>query len=304
MSSRRALWLLAVLGAVSIAGGGYWWQRQRQEAAELVRRTLQDVEAELARSPRDRGALGDLIRRLGKLPDANRERTLVRAQARVRLAQNPTNPTVAWDLLSALAEALDAEPEDLWLGAGILARRHALSGNREDARRARSLAQRHYELTAEPRSLLLAWQSAHRAGDGEEEVRLALRLVEGHPDSLEAEMLSTWGTYFAEESAGRATLGELRELEIRFTEVPLELEIMLVMGLLETREDGDYGAAVDRVQRLLPDYSAIVDLRYYAAVVDHLGGRIDQRNAHLDWLLGAAPDDPRRERWRNLRRDR
>jgi hypothetical protein len=285
-----------------MAGGGYWWQHQGQQAAELVRGTLLDVEAELGRSPRDRSALGRLILRLSKLPDADREPNLVRAQARIRLAQNRLME--AWDLLSGLAEALDAEPGDLWLGAGIVARRHALSGKKEEARLARSLAERHYELSGEPRSLLRAWQGAHRAGDREEELRLAGQLLEGHPDSLEAELLSTWGNYFAEEPAGRATLGELLELEIRFAEVPLELEIMLVMGLLETQEEGDQGAASDRVQRLLPDYSAIVDLRYYAAVVDHLGGRIDQRNAHLDWLLEAAPDDSRQERWRRLRRGR
>ena len=307
MTHRRALGLLIALLLVVAAAGVFWLQQQRQEAAETVRRTLEQVDGELARTPLDRSALGDLLRRLLELPDAGRLPTVTRARARIRLAQEQL--VEAWDLMGPLAQALEPDPVDLLLGARILTRRNAMNGDRGDARRAQGLAERHCELTGEPASLLLAWQVAHRAGDTSEEQRLAGQLVDQAPGSLEAELVSGWYGFLAQGGAQRVTMSDLRDLEIRFGgspggEVPLELEILLAVGLLQTEEEEDLGEAVDRISFLLRNYQAVVDLRHYAAVADYARGEVGSRNAHLDWLLQNAPQDPRRPQWQQLRQVR
>ena len=302
MTQRRSVRLLVAVVVLAVLAGAYGIMSQRQEAAEELRQVLAEVDAQLAVASPDGSTLGALIRRLNNLPDADRNPELIRARARVRLAQGRFNQ--AWELQAGLAEPVDAEAEDLWLGAQILARRHALGGNTNDARRAGSLAERHHGLTAQAGSLLLAWQCFHRAGDLEEERRLAGLLVEEHPNSLEVELLRAWSAALFEDQAQRPTLQVLRDLEIRFDETPVELEILMIVGLLETRDERDLGESVDRLQRLLVSHSAVVDLRHYAAVAAYLRGDVNTRNSHLDWLLEKAPQDPRRPRWTALRQSR
>ena len=308
MTGRRSLGLVIGLLLMAAAAGVFWLRQQQQEAAETVRRTLEQVEGELARTPLDRSALGDVLRRLRELPDADQLRLVTRARARIRLAQDRL--VEAWELLGPLAQAVEPDPEDLWLGARILTRRNALNGDRGDARLAQGLAERHYQLTGEPASLLLAWQAAHRAGDTAEERRLASQLVDRAPGTLQAELVTSWYVFLDEDGHERITMSDLRDMEISFGqspggEVPLELEILLAVGLLRTEEEQDLREAVDRLSFLLPNYQAVVDLRDYAAVADQVRGDVGSRNNHLDWLLENAPQDhPRRALWQQLRRIR
>lgn len=301
MTQQRSVRLLVALVVLVALAGAYWVLRGKQQASQELRRVLLDVDAQLAQ-PLDGSSLGALVLRLNNLPDADRNPQLIRVRARIRLAQGRFDR--AWEIQAGLAEAVDAEAEDLWLGAQILARRHALGGNTDDARRAGSLAERHHGQTSQPGSLLLAWQCFHRAGDLQEERRLAGQLVADHPDSLEVELLRAWSAALFEDQAQRPTLQALRDLEIRFDQTPVELEILMIVGLLESQDEIDLGESVDRLQRLLESHQAVVDLRHYAAVAAYLQGEVNTRNAHLDWLLQNAPQDPRRPRWTELRRFR
>ncbi len=93
-------------------------------------------------------------------------------------------------------------------------------------------------------------------------------------------------------------------LEIRVDQTPVELEILMIVGLLESQDEIDLRESVDRLQRLLESHQAVVDLRHYAAIAAYLQGEVNTRNSHLDWLLQNAPQDPRRPRWTELRRSR
>lgn len=278
-------------GLVVVAGVGFWWWQQSRAAGAAVQSVLQETEAELARTQVDRDALGRLRLRLLELPDADSDPDVVRALARVLTATGRF--AEAWDRLSALAVAPDAEAMDLQLGADILRRVHALNGDLEDARQARALAQRHHDLTSDPASLLLAWQLAHRSLDGAEEARLRDQLLQEHPASLETELVTTWGAFFAPDGAERVPMDRLVQLENRFERVPLELDIMLIVALLQRSQDeADLGAAVDRAAALLPENQAIPDLRYYSAIIALLRGDQQAHDAHRDWLLKNAPNHP------------
>ena len=114
MTQRRSMRLVFALVVLAALAGGYWIMDQRQQAAEELRQVLAEVEAQLAVASQDRSSLGALLLRLNNLPDADRNPELIRVRARVRLTQGQFD--AAWDLQAGLAEAIDAEAEDLWLG--------------------------------------------------------------------------------------------------------------------------------------------------------------------------------------------
>lgn len=296
--------LLIVGALLLLAGGGFAWQQlqQRRAAAEQRRQLLADVDQALQQEAPDASELAALKLALERLPDHQSDRAAVLARARIERARQ--RDQVAWEVL-APSTGVDAGAAELRLGAELLLRLHARSGQREQARQARDLARRAYALSHDAADLLLQWQAEHRTGAAAEEEATQKQLLADHANSKEARLCAALQLEGLE-----ALAGEVRELMLEFVEPPVELGMARAVVLIR---EGDLAGAGDLLERLADQASALVDVRHLGAVQCHAVAAdqqqplevrhraLERRNAHLNFCLEhAAADDPRRQQWQDM----
>lgn len=302
------LWIpvFAVLLIVAVGVGFYSW-RQSSTREDLVSARLAALAIELERTPTDRQSLQnevrplrELIQRFGPRPD------LVGALAQAELALG--RPHQALDALKAIDVERSRDPAIPAVAARALAALQAVSGKPDEAAEAAVLAERSHHLKEDPALLMLAWQSAVRAGRPSEAARLAEELLEHHGDSVPGRLVAALLEFeqAAPEQARAAALrARLQALELEFPVPPPELSYALATFQIEQhlQSDPPQGesellSAHARLKSALDQYPAYVAGRSAMAVACHTLGRQPERDSHLRWLLSNAPqDDGRREQW-------
>jgi hypothetical protein len=285
--------LIVVIAIAAAVGGGYYVYERTQRAAE-IEALLAAVETELGRKDLDRSELTRLARRVTAHPASTVAPPLIRARARLQLRLDQLQD--AWETQSLLAlDPERAEPADLLLGARILERLHATRGAAGNAAQAMGLAQRHYDRTGEPGSLLLAWQCATRAQQQPDAERIAARLASEHPRSWEARVVAALGAFDPAANDARSVLETLaREAPT----VPEELDLALALVELQR---GNLAGGASLLDGVLERFPVSVEARVLRAGVRHERGDLAGRDADLRRALElAAPDDERRARWQAM----
>lgn len=302
--------LLAAIAIVAVAAGGaaLWfisWSKRTEEDKHLAE-LCGEVVKETTRTPVDVEACGALLQRLSRDPRRDDDPRLVRGRVELMLLLGkPTQQ--AWEVLEPLVTSADAGPEDLLLGARIMERRHAETGQASLAFRGALLAEEHFKATRKPESLLMAWLLAFRAEDKNTQARLAGTLAREFAESPSARLVAAleifYKGYLRDRSLDKGALQTLAGLDRELDTAPPELTTALaardIEGTLEQVQ-----AALDRLEALTKTYRSSILARELLAVgyvkLRTVQG-CEQSLFHLDWLLKNHPDKPAADFWRNLR---
>jgi hypothetical protein len=257
----------AALAAIAVLGGGsvgFLLWRQHQD--ELRRRQELAASVAAALAGNDRDELRSLLRRVAASRDESDSGELALAQGRLLLALGQERK--AWDAVEVAATTPGASPEARLVGARILSRIHARTGERRFGDQARGLAEQHARATGDPASLFLSWQLAFRTADVEAFAGLRQELVTAHGDTLEGRTAKAIGGALAgllatqfglppesdalvSAAAGDDARARLARLTVelqgaapiateplvalieRWDEAPEELEIVLANGIIQ-----------------------------------------------------------------------
>ena len=312
MSQRSSSFVvpLSAVGALLVLGGG--WAafahfRGQAALAEARQAALLAVDAAVAVRPADLDELGRCMASLRRLPDADTDRELRFAAARVELARDRAE--IAEELCVSLAAEPAATVADQRLAARVLLRRHEADLGDAAAgalRTAQQYSERAHAAERLPGDLFRAWLAAMRAEQFEVGKQFADQLQQLHPDSAE------WR--FVEVARGGArALGVAGVEGCRdgLDDLPAEHGAMLAGAQLEA---GLLPAAVASADAGLARAPGLVVVRRIAAVAYHtcvLGSpagsddRADwvrRRDAQLDWLVRQTGlDDTQRAKLREMR---
>lgn len=297
--------VLITVGLLVLAAGALVVQRLRQgaERSAEIAQLLDDVATEVKKDSPDGSELSRLKLRIEKLPEHATDRALILALTRIEIARGRDN--AGWELIAPYAAVGDASLAELRIGADLLLRLHARSGDRTQARRARELARRAYALSHDPGDLLVAWQAAHRiaaTADAQETFEL---LRTEHKDSREERLCDLIESPPPDDQFG----ARVHELEAEFKDEPIELGLARAVLLLK---QGDQVAARTLLDELASRASALLDVRHLCAIAYHMAAASPdlpeaerqsartRRDAHLHFCLEHGPDDPRRAQWQQL----
>lgn len=307
MSSR----LIGALIAILVLGGGsiaFIVLRAQSERADRVADVLRAVDAELA-SSHDPESLRLVLRQIRNVRAEDPDTALRIAEARVLLELGRTQE--AWDSVRPLATAPGAADDALRVGALVLTRLHAESGDVATARQALAMADEHARRTGSSASRFLAWQLAYRAGDigafaalsteivdSEEQpfadaVRAAVGPMAGaladriglDRDELKSTAEGDAGSLatamaLAEEPPARAA--EIDDLDARFEGGVPELEVVAATRVLE-----EYGAMSPEEARGARAESLLRDaLRRINVVLDRYPASVEARHVAVVALIG------------------
>lgn len=301
---------LSVVGALLVLGGG--WAafahfRGQAALAEARQAALQAVDAAVAVRPADLDELGRCMASLRKLPDADTDRELRCAAARVELARDRAE--IAEELCGSLAAEPAATVAEQRLAARILLRRHEADLGDAAAgalRTALQYSERAYAADRLPGDLFRAWLAAMRAEQFEDGKRFAEQLQQQHQDSAE------WRFVDVANGGARAS-GVVRVEACRdgLSDLPGEHGAMLAGAQLEV---GQLPLAVASADLALARAPGLVVVRRIAAVAYHtcvLGSPADgadradwvrRRDVQLDWLeRQPRVDDLQRAKLREMR---
>lgn len=291
--SGRRLAIGAVVLVVLAAGAAVFALLRQRAATE---RAIQELAAETAAATHvaepQREVLVGLLRRIEQRPEMSTDVRLV--HSRVRLLLDLQRPQAAWDAVAPLAMAPGAAARDLELGAEALALSYAIRGNADDALRAVDLARRSHQATGHLPPLFLAWQAATWVGVGDTAAALASELRERHAGTSEARLAELYASLdFEQPRAAAAAIEELQEA------LPRSAEASFLLALVRLHSDvgRERERGIDDLQQVLAQVPAYRDARILAVAAHEMQGRQAQRDAHLQWLLTNAPDDPRRAVW-------
>lgn len=307
---KRGLMLAAIGVGVVAAGvaaaGFYSWSKDAAEEQRLAE-LYQGVVAETGRRPVDVQACQALLLKLTRDPRGDDDPRLIRGRAELMLLLGkPTQQ--AWDVLEVLVTGLDAMPEDLLLGARILERRHAETGQASQAFLAAQLAEQHFQRTGEAESLLMAWLLSFRAEDQDGAARFASTLASEFADSVSTRLVAAlagfYGSYLGNarrvDEVAVQTLAALdREVETSPPELTIALAAKDIWGSIE-----QVHSALDRLDALVKSYGSSILARELLALGYAKLRTVDgfeQSLFHLGWLLKNHPDNQAAELWRNLR---
>lgn len=303
--------LLAAIGVVAVAGGGaaLWfvsWSNRTAEEKHLAA-LCSEVAGEIRRTPVDLEACRALWEKLGREPGRNHDPRLVRGRVELMLLLGkPTQQ--AWDVLEPVVTRQDAGPEDLLLGARVLERRHAETGDVSLAFRGSLLVKQHFDATGNVESLLMAWLLAFRAGDKQTTSRLASLMAAEFADSVPARLVAGLTAFFDSylgrpRGVDKEALTTLAALDRDVEAAPPELTIALAVGNIDGTLE-QVQAALDRLEDLTKSYRSSILARELLALgyvkLRTVQG-CEQSLFHLDWLLKNHPDEPAADLWRNLR---
>jgi hypothetical protein len=278
---------------------------QRAVRAQL----LEDVRTAVAQESPDGSELSRLVTRIQAQPEAQSDRALVLALARIELCRGRYDR--AWEHIMPFATGGGASPEELRFAAELQLHRHAAgvkdARGTETLRQVVAAAEAAHASSHEPDDLLLAWQAAVRARDAAEAERLAASLQREHDGSAAAAL-----TVLAKAFDPAQPAAPLDELAGRFRGPLPELDVMRALA----RVNGDARGAATLLEPLLRRAPALVEVRAAAAATWHVlafqaaddaerSRLLAQRDAHLQWLLdNAPPDDARLAAWTRLRTER
>jgi len=189
--------MLGAIAAIVVLGGGgvaFVVLRAAAEAGQARADLIRAVDVELGTNVPDRDELGRLVKELKRAIDADPHAELIRALARVQRALG--RAAEAWATIEAAATQPGSPPEDVLVGAQVLADLHAETGELARGQQARGLARTAFELDGRPGSAFLAWQCAYRTDDVEAWIELDEALAR-QPDSLEARTARVLGHHLA-----------------------------------------------------------------------------------------------------------
>lgn len=301
--------LLAATGVLVVAVGltaGWFYSWSKKTAAKQRLADLhQEVMTETSRRPVDVEACRSLLRKLTRAPGRADPR-LVRGRAELMLLLDmPTQQ--ALDVLEMQLTGSDATPEDRLLGARILERRHAETGEASQAFRGARLAEQHCRDTGQPGSLRTAWLLSFRAGDEDGMARIETTLANDFGGSVPARLVAAlsgfYRGYLRNRAVDEATVRKLAALDREIESAPPELTIALasrdIDGSIEQVQ-----SALDRLEALVKSYRSSVLARELLAIGHAKLRTVDgceQSLFHLDWLLNNHPENGAVEVWRNLR---
>lgn len=294
MSQRSPSYVVPVsaVGALLVLGGG--WAafahfRGQAALAEARQAALLAVDAAVAVRPADLDELGRCMASLRKLPDADTDRELRFAAARVELARDRAE--LAEELCVSLAAEPAATVAEQRLAARILLRRHEADLGDAAAGVLRTVQQYSERAHAEdrrPGDLFRAWLAAMRAEQFEVGKRLADELQQQHPDSAE------WRFVDVARGGARALgVAGVEACRDGLDDLPAEYSAMLAGAQLEA---GLLPAAVATADAGLARAPGLVVVRRIAAVAYHScvlgspsggadrGDWVRRRDAQLDWL--------------------
>lgn len=294
--ARTGVWI--AIGLLVLAVAALVVQRLRQDAARSaeIAQLLQDVDAEVQKDKPDGSELGRLKLRLEKLPEHATDRALTLALARIERARGRDND--AWQLVATQAAVGDASLPELRLGADLLLRLHARSGERPKARQARDLALRAYAQSNQPEDLLLAALAAHRIGSSDEEAESSAQLHSQHGDSKEARLCD-----LISKPPDAQFANEVQALQGAFRDEPIELGVAAGILLLQREDPVGARLQLDQVASQAP---ALLDVRYWSGIAcqavaaspqlsdDERQRAVVQRDAHLHYCLEHGIDEDRR----------
>lgn len=307
---RAGRWVAAVLVVVALGAHAYGQFRASARQAEARAALLASIDREIKATPVDGSELSRLVVQLQKLPDHETASDLLAAFARIELARD--RPERALALFGNRASAPGASPAEQGLGAEILLRVQESGAHDATAtgllRQAVAFAQAAYEASGDPGDLLRAWQAASRLGDDPAAKDVAARLVERHGGSPAARLVQLAASF---DPANAAAVAALRT---EFARVPVELEAMHVLAVLQSTALEDAAAAAEA---LLLRGAGVLAARWAAALVFQAcaltyaegsaerGSWVARRDTQLDWLLAnSPPGDVRRGTWNDLRNRR
>lgn len=304
---------LSALGALLLLGGG--WAafahfRDRAASAEARSAALQAIDAATGKRPADFDELGRCMAALRKLPEADTDRTLLLAAARVELARDRAE--VAEQLAATLAAEPGATVAEQRLVARILLRRHEADlgeGAAGALRQAQQYSERAHAADHLPGDLFRAWLAAMRAEHFEDGKRFAVDLQQEHPDSAEWRFVNA-----ANGGARQLGVAGIEACREGLEDVPGEHLAMLANAQLDA---GLLPAAVLSADAGLARAPGLVAVRRVAAVAYHacvLGSAagapdradwVRRRDAQLDWLeRRPGLDDAQRAKLREMREAR
>lgn len=300
---KAAGWIIGA-ALLAIAGGGaaaFALVAERRAEEAQIAQLIEASQAVLSAAQLDGAAAQAALRGLKDHRLGDADPRLVLARARLLLALGRFQQ--AWDAVTPLALAFEPSPPERLVAARILQRLHGLRGDASLAGQAADLAEGHYEATGDVESAFLSWQSARRAGRPEQAAAMAEKLQERHRDTPEGRLVTAI-------NREDTSIEEMLQLEIDFGArrrpldsalTPEEIDAAVAFMLLRDGSEDKVSEAVTRLERVLLTYPSDPDVRAMLAFALHRSGDRTRRDLHLDWLLDNAPEDARREDWRQMR---
>lgn len=302
----RSRGVLVAVVLLALAAGGYVFQLvqgSRQESA-AIRQLLADVATEVGKPVPDSSELSALATRIRKVEGHEANRELRVALARIDIARGREDQALRE--LEPLVLLGDGTGEELQLTAWCLLRSQQRGGDLGKARKALDTAEAAYARSSDPVDLRLALQAAIRLQDDAAKARVVELLSSRHADTRDGRF-ALLVRDFTETTPPAEVAGVLAEFE----RPPEELALLQVVQELQ---GGRPAEALRMLDPLLQSAPALLDVRNFAAYAYHLLAAAPgtapaeqatfllQRDAHLDWLLQAAPpEDARRKVWAEMR---
>ena len=245
----RRTWaaLVAVLVLAGLAVGFVLWRDAARERA-AVTALLTAVDAELGAGEPDRSEAGRLLREVREIRARSSDPALARAEARLLLGVGRVDD--AWRLLAPRADSPLADVEDLALGARLVARLHAATGEEARAGAALRLAGRWHGAVPAVEPAFLAWQVAYRSGGVAEWWHWREVLLTAHAGTPEAELARLSCYEFAQLLARRhGVSGPVDEFERVARELADSEAGLAAQRTLECREEGE-SLRVEQLEQL------------------------------------------------------
>ncbi len=295
-----------VLGLLVLAAGAYGVKlvQDAGKARDAIRQVVADVASEVAKPAPDSSELSALATRIRKFDGHESIRELRVALARIDIARGREDQALRE--LEPLVLLGDGTGEELQLTAFCLLRSQQRGGDLGKARRALDCAEAAYARSSDPTDLRIALQAAIRLQDDAAKARVVEVLTTRHAETRDGRFAKLVRD-FTEATPASETASVLAEYE----RPPEELQLLQVVQELQS---GRPDEALRLLDPLLQAAPALLDVRNFAAYAYHLlaarpgtqpaeqGTFLVQRDAHLDWLLQAAPpEDARRKVWAEMR---